>query len=62
MSLVLFISGMVETSEHWGGVGWGLTDFLNGYKDIFPLEVFKTKFASLLLRFIMTIDGKCMIS
>ena len=44
------------------GVGWGLTDCSNGYKDIFPVEVFKTKFASLLISFIMTTDGKCMIS
>ena len=44
------------------GLGWGLTDFSNVYKDVFPLEVLKTKFASLLIRFIMTICGKCKIS
>ena len=44
------------------GLGWGLTDFSNVYKDLFPLEVLKTKFASLLIRFIMTICGKCKIS
>ena len=44
------------------GLGWGLTDVSNVYKELFPLEVLKTKFASLLIRFIMTIDGKCKIS
>ena len=44
------------------GLGWGLTDFSNVYKDLFPLQVLKTKFASLLIRFIMTICGKCKIS
>ena len=44
------------------GLEWGLTDFSNVYKDLFPLEVLKTKFASLLIRFIMTICGKCKIS
>ena len=39
--------------------GWeGLTDISSGYEVMLPLKLSKTKFPSLLIRFIMTIDGK----
>ena len=40
------------------GGGGGLTYLLSGYAVVLPLKTFKTKFPSLLIRFIMTIDGK----
>ena len=41
-----------------GGGGPGLTDLSNGYAAILHVKHFKTKFILLLIRFIMTIDGK----
>ena len=35
-----------------------LTDLSSGYEIILPLNIFKTKLPSLLIKFIMTIDGK----
>ena len=46
------------------GVGWGLTDFSNGYKDI-PPGSFQNKICFItiiLIKFIMAIDGKYKIS
>ena len=37
-----------------GGGGEGLIDMSSGYKVMFPLKILKTKFPSLLIRFIMT--------
>ena len=47
----------VYTGERGGG-GGGLTDQSSGYKVMLPLKTFKTKFHSLLVRFIMRSDGK----
>ena len=44
----------------WGG--GGLTDRSSGYEVMFPLNILKTKFLSLLIRLIMQIDGKYKIS
>ena len=39
--------------------GWGwLTDLSSGYDIMLPLNLLKTIFLSLLIRFIMIIDGK----
>ena len=40
----------------------GLTALSSGFDVMFPQKFFKTKFPSLLTRFIMTIDGKHMTS
>ena len=50
----MFYTGPTEAREHWGGGGGGA----DRYEVMLPLKIFKTKFPSLLIRFIMTIDGK----
>ena len=42
----------------WGVGMCGVTEFSSGYKVILPQKSFITKFPSLLIRFIMTTDGK----
>ena len=41
----------------WGG-GVRLTDLSSGYEVMLPLNIFKTKFPSLLITFIMTTNAK----
>ena len=40
----------------WGG--GGITDISSGYAVMFPLNIFKTIFPSLLIRFFLPIDVK----
>ena len=47
---------MAESSGHWGE----LTTLSNGYEVTLPLKISKSKFHSLLIRFIMTTDCKYM--
>ena len=53
-------AGTVESGEYWGG---GRHTFqVDRYYIMLPLNIFKTKFPSLLIRFIMTFDGKYITS
>ena len=50
---------MAEANKHWTegwrGGGGGLIDISSGYQVMHPQKCFKTKFPSLLMRFIMII-------
>ena len=49
--------GTAEESEHGGGGGDGPTNISSAYKVMLPMNIFKTKFPSLGVRFIMTTDS-----